>query len=499
VTRTIEITDVAERISKLSSAKLELLGRRLLKNATGERLIQRRKQPDTPAVLSFSQQRMWLLHQLEPNSSALNTSAAVRLRGPLDTGALFRSLTEIVRRHESLRTTFELRDKEPVQVVHEMPEWKLPLIDLSQLPEARREEELTVVTVREAERPFVLSEGPVLRTTLVKLAEEHYVLQIVMHHIASDGWSMGVLVREVAELYRANARKEASPLPELPLQYSDYAEWQREWLRGDAAAKQLNYWKRQLAGAPPSLDLPVDRERPAVLSYRGETLTFELGEQLSSDLKTLGLKEGATLFMVMLAAFKTLLHLYTAQTEIVVGTNIANRNRGQLENLIGCFVNNLALRTDLSGNPTFREVLARVREVTLAAYANQELPYEVIVDTLRGEEGRAEQLFQVMLVLQNNPLPAVELEGLEVSFIPLGTEAAAFDLILYLMETRRGLVGLLQYDRDLFEASTIKLMIERLTTLLREIVADPDEYITNLSMTTAEEMKALTASFNVAL
>ncbi len=410
MTRAIETTDVAGRISKLSSAKLELLSRRLLKN-THDRVIKKRARRDQPAALSYSQQRMWLLHQLEPNSSALNTAAAVRLRGPLDVAALKQSLTEIVRRHESLRTSFELRDGEPVQVVHEVSEWRLPLLDLSALPEARREEELRLVTSREAERPFALAQGPVLRTTLVKLGDEEHILQIVLHHIASDGWSMGVLVREVTTLYRSHIRKEASTLPELPLQYSDYAEWQREWLQGEAAAKQLNYWKRQLSGSPTSLDLPIDRERPAVLSYRGETVTFELGEKLSADLKALALQEGATLFMVMLAAFKTLLHRYTAQPDIVVGTNIANRNRGQLENLIGCFVNNLALRTDLSGNPTFRETLARVRDVTLAAYANQDLPYEVIVDALRAEHGPKSQLFQVMLVLQNNPMPPVELEG----------------------------------------------------------------------------------------
>jgi len=322
----------------------------------------------------------------------------------------------------------------------------------------------------------------------------------VMHHIISDGWSMGVLAREVAALYRAHVRREASPLPELPLQYADYAEWQRGWLKSEEAAKQLSYWKHQLPGSPPVLEMPVDRERPAVVSYRGATVTFQLGEELTSNLKALVLAESATLFMVLLAAFKTLLHRYTTQPEIVVGSNIANRNKGQLENLIGCFVNNLVLRTDLSGNPRFREVLGRVREVTLAAYANQDLPYEVLLDALRAENGsRADQLFQVMFVLQNNPMPSATLEGLEVAFIPVGTEAAAFDLILFMSESKRGLVGYLQYDNDLFEASTINRMVERFKLLLQQIVADPDEHIENLSLTTPEEMKALAASFAVAL
>jgi hypothetical protein len=321
-----------------------------------------------------------------------------------------------------------------------------------------------------------------------------------MHHVVSDGWSMGVLVKEFAALYRAHVRREASPLPELSLQYADYAEWQRDWLKSEEAAKHLNYWKHQLSGSSPVLEMPVDRKRPAVVSYRGATVTFALEEELIGKLKALVLAESATLFMVLLAAFKTLLYRYTTQLEIVVGSNIANRNKGQLENLIGCFVNNLVLRTDLSGNPQFREVLRRVREVTLAAYANQDLPYEVLLDALRAENGsRTDQLFQVMFVLQNNPMPPATLEGLEVEFIAVGTEAAAFDLILFMSESKRGLVGYMQYDNDLFEASTINLMVERFKILLQQIVADPDEHIENFSLTTPEEMKALAASFAVAL
>lgn len=497
------MSEIPERISNLSSAQLELLTERLQKNRRGktdQHVIRRRVNRDAPAVLSFPQQRMWILHQLEPNSSALNTAAAVRLRGPLDVAALQRSLLEIVRRHESLRTSFTARDGEPVQVVHEASDWKLPLFDLSSLTETYRDEELKLITVREAERPFVLSEWPLFRTTLVKLADEHHILQIVMHHVVCDGWSMGVLVGEVAMLYRAYVRQESASLPDLPLQYTDYAEWQREWLQGEQAAKQLNYWKQQLSGLPPSLELPVDRERPAVVSYRGDTVTFEVGEALSRGLKTLAMGEGATLFMILLAAFKTLLHRYTGQQDIVVGTNIANRNHSQLENMIGCFVNNLALRTDMSGNPTFRELLQRVREITLAAYANQELPYEALVEALRAE-GRAttDQFFQVMFVLQNNPMPPANLEGLEVSFVSVGTEAAAFDLILFMAESKRGLVGYLQYDSDLFESSTVNLIMKRFQILLEQIVATPDEPIESFSLTTAEEMKALTASFNVAL
>ena len=499
----LEMSEISERISKLSSAQLELLSRRLFENRqrqVDQHVIRRRVRRDTPAVLSFPQQRMWILHQLEPTSSALNTSAAVRLRGPLDVEALRRSLLEIVQRHEALRTSFHLRDGEPVQIVHEMSEWKLPFLDLSMLSETRREEELTVVAVREAERPFDLSHWPLFRTTLVKLGDEHHILQIVMHHVVCDGWSLGVLIGEVGVLYRAHVRREVSPLPELPLQYTDYAEWQREWLQSEAATRQVSYWKQQLSGLPPSLELPFDRERPAVPSYRGDTITFELGAELSSSLKTLAVGDGATVFMILLAAFKTLLNRYTSQPDIVVGTNIANRNDSRLENLIGCFVNNLALRTDLSGNPTFRELLRRVRDITLAAYANQELPYEALLEALRAE-GRAatDQLFEVMFVLQNNPMPPASLEGLEVSFVNIGTEAAAFDLILFMAESKDGLVGYLQYDSHLFDSSTVDRMVQRFRILLQQVIANPDEPIGSFSFTTPEEMKALTAGFNVAL
>jgi hypothetical protein len=494
------MSDLSERIGKLSSAKLELLAQRLRERRQSERDIQRRARRGVPAVLSYPQQRMWLLHQLEPNSAALNSAAAVRLCGPLDLPALQHSFSEIVRRHEPLRTTFELREGEPIQIVHDASECRLPVLDLSPLPAAQQEQELDVVMRNEAERPFVLAEGPVFRTTLIRLGEEHHILQIVMHHIVTDGWSIGVLVKEVAALYRLYIKREAQPLPELPIQYADYAEWQHEWLQSEMAAKQLSYWKRQLSGSLPLLEMPVDRERPAVVSYRGATLTFEIEEELRHELTTLAVKEGATVFMVLLAVFKTLLHRYTAQTDIVVGTNIANRNSSQLDNLIGCFVNNLVLRTDLSGNPSFREVLRRVREVTLTAYTNQELPYEILVDALRAERGsRTDQLFQVMFVLQNNPMPPATLEGLDVSWVSVGTEAAAFDLILFVTESKSGLVGYVQYDSDLFDASTVERIVERFKIVLQQVVADPDERIGSLLLTTAEEMKALTASLNVPL
>jgi hypothetical protein len=498
------MSDISKRITNLSRAKLEVLAQRLgqqsRERAPGE-VIRKRANPHAPVSLSFSQQRMWFLHQLEPGSAAFNISVAVRLSGHLDVSALQHSLAEIVRRHEALRTSFPLHDGAPVQLIAAPTvHWPLPLLDLSTLGAPDREAQLQGVAATAAEHAFDLAAGPVLRTTLVKLSAREHVLLLVMHHIVSDGWSMGVLVREVAALYQAYLEGRESPLPELPVQYADYAQWQREWLSGERLERQLSYWREQLSGAPPLLELPVDRARGAVLSYRGGTQRLELGAEVTAGLKALGRSSGATLFMVLLAGFKSLLYRYTGQAEIVVGTNIANRNHGQLEALIGCFVNNLVLRTDLSGNPPFREALARVREVTLAAYANQDVPYELIVEALRDGQGqRGAQLFQVMLVLQNNPMPPARLKGLELSFIPVGVEAAAFDLILYLSDSERGLVGHLQYDRDLFNASTVERMLARLQNLLRHIVADPDEHLSALSLTSSEETDALTESFNAAL
>ncbi|MBA3356383.1 MAG: amino acid adenylation domain-containing protein, partial [Pyrinomonadaceae bacterium] len=335
--------------------------------------------------LSFAQQRLWFLDQLEPNSSFYNMPQAIRMSGPLDTQALRKTLTAIAARHESLRTSFTMTDGDPVQVIAPAMSVELPVVDLSDLSESEREAEARRLATEEARRPFDLEHGPLLRATLLRLFEEEHVLLLNMHHIVSDGWSMGVLFRELGTLYQAFSIGNPSPLPELPIQYGDYAVWQREWLAGERLEQQLSYWKEQLSGAPPILNLPADHPRPAAQSYRGTRQSVRLSKKVTERLKALTQQEGSTLFTTMLAAFQTLLMRYTGQEDIVVGSAIAGRGRAEVEGLIGFFVNTLVLRTDLSGGPSFRELVGRVREVTLGGYEHQDLPFEKLVEELQPE------------------------------------------------------------------------------------------------------------------
>ncbi|MGH7828765.1 MAG: condensation domain-containing protein, partial [Candidatus Binatia bacterium] len=322
--------------------------------------------------LSFAQQRLWFLDQYEPGSSVYNIPSALRLKGALNVPALERSLSEIVRRHEALRTTFAVIDGEPFQVIAPALPVSLPIVDLTDRPGSEREKEAQTIAAEHAQKPFDLSQGPLLRVFLLHLGEDDHILLLTMHHIVSDGWSRGVLYRELSVLYEAYTQGKPSPLAELPIQYADFAFWQRQWLQGEVLENQLLYWKKQLEGAPALLNLPTDRPRPAVQSYRGGSRSIELSQELTQGLKALSAQEGVTLFMTLLAAFQTLLHRYTGQNDIVVGSPIANRNRAEIEGLIGFFVNTLVMRTDLSGNPTFKELLTRVRETTLEAYTHQD-------------------------------------------------------------------------------------------------------------------------------
>ncbi|HVF55927.1 MAG TPA: amino acid adenylation domain-containing protein, partial [Pyrinomonadaceae bacterium] len=385
--------------------------------------------------LSFGQQRLWFLNQLEPDSSLYNISGGVRLTGALDIGALERTLSEVVRRHEALRTTFAASEGEPVQVINDAHAVILPVNDLGGTPEAAREAEAIRLAREEAARPFDFERGPLMRTSLLKLADDEHVLLVTMHHIVSDGWSLGVLIKEVAALYESFVKGEESPLAELKVQYADYAAWQREWLQGEVLGNQLSYWKRQLDGASHVLELPTDRPRPPVQTYRGAHEKFELSESLTERLKSLSRREGVTLYMTLLAAFQTLLARYTAQEDILVGADIANRQRGETEELIGFFVNLLALRGDLSGDPTFTELLGRTREACLAAYAHQELPFEKLVEELdvKRDLSRA-PLFQVLFVLQNAPMPPVELGGLVMTPLAADVSMSHFDLTLDVVE-----------------------------------------------------------------
>ncbi len=490
----------SKRTFELSSKKRALLEALLQEEGVASsptEKIPRRKDADS-YPLSFAQQRLWFLDQFEPDSSFYNTPAAVRLTGQLNLPSLRQSLNEIVRRHEALRTTFISVDGGPQQVITPTLSVTLQLLDLRELSENERETEARRLISEEARRPFDLEQELLFRATLCRLAENENVLFINMHHIVSDGWSFGVLFRELTALYQAFSKGDPSPLPELPIQYADYAAWQRDWLRGEALEKQLSYWRQQLSGELPILELPVDRPRPAVQTFRGGERQFViLPKSLSEALEALSRQEGGTLFMTMLAAFKTLLSRYTNQEDIIVGSPIANRNRAEIEGLIGFFVNTLVLRTELSGDPTFRELLGRVRETTLGAYEHQDVPFEKLVEELRPERDLSHApLFQVMFALQNAPGKALELEGLTLHPLRIDHGTSKFDLTLFMWTEGEGLRATVEYSTDLFDASTIKRMLGHFRVLLDAVVANPDQRLSELPLLTAAERRQLLVEWN---
>ena len=451
---------------------------------------------DAQLPLSFSQQRMWLLDQLEPGAPTYHISHALRLSGALDTEALKRSLMGIVARHEALRTTFAAVDGEPVQVVSATIDTKLPVEDLSGVPQAEREAEATQFALEEKRRPFDLERGSLFRTRLLRLGEEEHVLLISMHHIVSDGWSMGVFWRELGALYGAFSRNGPSPLPELPIQYADYALWQRQWLTGEVLEEQLSYWKDQLAELP-DLKLPTDHPRPAVQTHRGARRSLALPQSLTQALKELSRQEGTTLFMVLLGALQVLLSRYSGQEDIAIGTPIAGRTRAETEQLIGFFVNTLVMRTDLSEDPSFREVLSRVREVALGAYDHQDLPFEKLVEELQPERDLSRvPLSQVFFALQNMPQEALKLPNLALERQKVESGTVKFDLSFFMSEEEQGLKGRLVYNADLFDDATIERMLGHLQTLLKGIVEDPDQHLSELPLLSEAERHQLLFEWN---
>jgi amino acid adenylation domain-containing protein len=447
--------------------------------------------------LSYSQQRLWFLYQLEPSTSAYNIPTAVRLRGALDSAALARTINEVVRRHEILRTYYGTVENKPVQFVGPPDDVELELSDFSELPESERESRMLQLAGEEASRPFDLTRGPLLRACLVRLGPEEHVLVLTVHHIVSDGWSQGVLVREVGALYRAFSAGGESPLGELPVQYADFARVQRNWLAGDVLDKHLDYWRRQLAGPLPIIELPADRPRPEVQSFRGSTLTAHLPVSLSESLNVICRNEGVTLFMLLLAAFKVLLHRYAGQDDVVIGAPIANRNRVEIEGLIGFFVNTLVLRTDLSGDPDFRELLARVRKVTVEAYAHQDMPFELLVEDLQPERDLSRNpLFQVMFQLENTPKEELPLPGLTLSPVDIEGVASQFDLSVDVVESEYGLSITAEYSTDLFEAATIRRFLDRWRVLLEGIAADPARRLSNLPLMDQSERLRVEVEWN---
>src|SRR6266508_1357144 len=446
--------------------------------------------------LSFAQQRLWFIDQLEPGGAMYNVPTALRVRGELRRELLGSALGEVVRRHEALRTRFEVREGQPIQVIDEVSPIEMPLIDVSGLEERQREKEARKIAGEEAARSFDLNRGPLLRVIVLKMDEEEHVLLYTTHHIVSDGWSMEILIREVGELYRAFSAGEPSPLEELPIQYADFAVWQREWLGGEVLERQMEYWGGQLKDLQ-ILELPTDHPRPTIQSFRGSRCRFQVDGELSQRLQELSRAEGATLFITLLAAFQALLGRYTGEQDITVGTVIANRNHLETEGLIGFFVNQLVMRTDLSEALSFRRLLGKVRRIVLESYSHQDLPFEQLVEELAPKRDLSRPpLCQVVFALQNTPQAGLGLPGLSLTGFEVESRVAKWDLTLVMNKTPEALIGFWEYCQDLFEERTVLRMIGHFQMLLRRAVSDPDCRLSELEILTEGEREQILVEWN---
>lgn len=447
--------------------------------------------------VSFAQLRLLLLERLTPGTPAYNICSCTRLLGPLNVGVLEQSLTEIVRRHEILRTSFRIEDGEPVQHIAAPHQFEIEMVDLQSLPESDRNAKALLIRSEEARHSFDLSKAPLMRAALLRLGHQEHLLVVTVHHIIFDGWSFGVFYRELSALYAAFLENSPSPLPELSVQYADFAVWQRRWLQGEILDAQLNHWRDSLKGAQTVLELPADHPRPAIESFHGAVFPFRLPRELSEQVNALCHREGVTLFVGLLSAFQVLLLRYTGQEDILVGTPIANRNRSEIEDLIGFFVNTLVMRGDLSGDPTFRALLRRNQEKALDAYAHQDLPFEKLVEGLAPKRDLSRSpIFQVFLAFQNTPMQPLHLPGLEVRGEQSDSGISKFDLSLYLTETAEGLNGTIEFNTDLFDPHRIQRMAGHLRALLESIVHDPDHRLSELPYLTAGEMQQLVMDWN---
>ncbi|MFL6196329.1 MAG: non-ribosomal peptide synthase/polyketide synthase [Thermoanaerobaculia bacterium] len=450
-----------------------------------------------PLPLSFAQRRLWLLDQLSPGSAVYNIPVPLSVEGNLDVPVLRGALDELVRRHESLRTTFPSVEGQPRQAIAPAAPFPLPVVDLRGVPEPSRGAEPLALAARDAARPFDLETGPLFRAALLRLAPESHVLLLAMHHIVSDGWSMDVLLRELATLYDALAEGRPSPLPEPPIQYADFAVWQRRWLEAGALASQLDYWRRQLAGAPSGLDLPTDFARPAVQTFNGAACSAELPAALSADLHAFCRREGVTPFMLLLTAFDVLMARYSGQRDVLVGSPIANRNRAETEGLIGFFVNTLVFRAGLDSAPSFAALLHQVRETALAAYGNQDVPFETLVEELRPERDLSRSpFFQVLLSVQTGEAEPPSPRGLRLSVLDGENATAKFDLSLFALDSEPAFSLAVEYNTDLFEAATARRLLGHAGRLLEGALTDPHRGWRDLPLLTAPEREQLLTGFN---
>ncbi|HEY6802579.1 MAG TPA: condensation domain-containing protein [Pyrinomonadaceae bacterium] len=481
-----------ERLEGLSPTKRALLLKALQKEAMlagGSEPIGKRPDRQT-APLSFAQERLLFIEQLFPGTPAYNIPAAVRLEGPLQVAALQQSFQQEVNRHEALRTTFRFVNGEPTQQISEAVAAPLPVIDLSDLPKAVRESVGTAVAVREAQQPFDLERGPLVRLSLVRLSENDHIALLTMHHIISDGWSIDLFIGELVTLYEALTMEKSAPLPNLAIQYGDYAYWQTERSQANLIAAQLDYWKQQLQGVTSLPKLVTDRPRPAMQTFHGSQHRLSFNPELLDQVEALSRQAGTTTFIVLLAILKILLHSIADHSDMVVGTPVNNRQRVELEGVIGLFVNTLVLRTDLSGNPTFEQILARVRAVVLAAHAHQDIPFETVVKALQVERDMGQTpLFGVWFLYQVAPAPR-PLSNLKVTGFPVDHGITHYDLRLNLLESVQGLNGTIEYNTDLFLPSTIFRLANRFEAFLRFCVNRPELTLAEVTRAVLEEEKA---------
>ncbi|MGA9770775.1 MAG: amino acid adenylation domain-containing protein [Blastocatellia bacterium] len=491
--------DLSDRWSSLSPAKRLLLEKRLRREMVvapaRPPIVRREGQGPTP--LSYAQQRLWFIQQADPETSVYNIARAIRLTGPLSPSTITQCLTETTRRHCILRTVFDATLGEPVQIISPCNPISMPVVDLSELPPIEQQRQVRRLASLEARQPFDLAAGPVIRARLLRLRQQECVLLFTMHHIASDARSAEILIGEMQSLYRTYSNGETTPLPELEIQYADFAEWQQKWLQSESLDQQLSYWKKQLANCPPVLELQTDFPRPAIKSFRGASRSLVLSDEVGERLKELGQHEKATLFMTLLAGFKALLYRYTQQEDICVGTVTSNRNYPETENLIGFFVDTLVLRTQLEGNLTFRSLLARVRETSVEAYAHRDVPFEKLVQAVQPVRNLSHTpFFQIALIFQSITGTAAQVRELRME--SLGTErgTAKYDLTLILVERNNRISATLEYSTDLFEATTITRMLSHLRSLLETVIKAPDRRVSSISVLSVPEQHSILYEWN---
>ncbi|HYO57772.1 condensation domain-containing protein, partial [Archangium sp.] len=496
------MSDLAKRIANLSPEQKQLFLQRLAEkrkeapvSAGGEWPV---RDPSQPTLLSFAQQQLWFMEQLQPGSPLNNLLGLFHMEGRLDVAVLEKSFKALVERHDALRTVFVERDGQPLQLISPSLTFKVSMTELRAVPEEGWEAEVRRLAKEEGSQPFDLTRGPLIRVRLLKLGEQSHMLVLTVHHIIFDWWSRAVLFRELAAFYDAFLEGRTPELPPLPIQYADYAHWQRQWLRGEVLENQLAYWREKLRGPPSMVELPTDRPRPAVRTSPGAYFNFELPRELSEALEALSRREGATVFMTLLAALKTLLFRYTQQTDVTTGNLIAGRGRRELEGLIGFFVNTLALRVDLSGAPSFRELLGRTRVACMEAFSHEELPFDQLVEALPLERDLSRSpLFQVMFIYQPRANTELKFSGFSLRGLYIGVETSRFDITLALESTEKGTVaGVWEYNTDLFDASTIARLAGHYERLLQAIAAHPEQRITELPLMTEGERRRVLVEWN---